>query len=118
MNTDKIIAEKLASEYAPKQANKIVALKKLDRKAKQTAEIFAFTFGIIMTLIFGTGMCYAMKVIGNGSLVYMVLGVVLGVVGMFGMAVNYYFYKKLLAKGKQKYGNDIIRLAKEIAEEE
>ena len=40
MNTDKIIAEKIASEYAPKKANKVVALKKLDRKAKQTAEIF------------------------------------------------------------------------------
>ena len=33
MNTDKIIAEKIASEYAPKKANKVIALKKLDRKA-------------------------------------------------------------------------------------
>ena len=62
MNTDKIIAEKIASEYAPKKANKVVALKKLDRKAKQTAEIFSFTFGIISTLIMGTGMCYSMDV--------------------------------------------------------
>lgn len=35
MNTDKIFAEKLASEYAPKETSKIVALKKLDRKTKQ-----------------------------------------------------------------------------------
>lgn len=32
MNTDKIIAEKIASEYAPKSTSKLVALKKLDRK--------------------------------------------------------------------------------------
>ena len=42
MNTDKIIAEKIAGEYAPKQASKIVALKKLDRLARRNAEIFAF----------------------------------------------------------------------------
>ena len=53
MNTDKIIAEKIASEYAPKKTSKVVALKKLDRKAKQTAEIFAYTFGIIGSLVMG-----------------------------------------------------------------
>ena len=43
--------EKIAGEYAPKKASKIVALKKLDRLAKRRAEIFAFTFGIISSLI-------------------------------------------------------------------
>ena len=33
MNTDKIIAESIAKEYAPKEHSKIVALKKLDAKA-------------------------------------------------------------------------------------
>ena len=32
------------------------------------------------------------------------------------VSINYFIYKKLLAKGKQKYGNDIIALAKEIVE--
>ena len=41
MNTDKILAEKIASEYAPKETSKIVALKKLDKKAKEGATIFA-----------------------------------------------------------------------------
>ena len=34
MNTDKIYAEQLANEYAPKDTSKVVALRKLDRKAK------------------------------------------------------------------------------------
>ena len=34
MNTDKIYAEKIAGEYAPKDASKVIVLKKLDRKAK------------------------------------------------------------------------------------
>ena len=34
MNTDKIYAEQLANEYAPKDTSKVVALRKLDVKAK------------------------------------------------------------------------------------
>lgn len=117
MNTDKVIAEKIASEYAPKQTSKLIALKKLDRKARSVANICSYTFGIIATLIFGTGMCFAMNVIGVSSL-NMILGIILGILGMIMMAINYPIYKKLLADGKRKYGNDIIQLAKEISDEE
>ena len=117
MNTDKIIAEKIASENAPKKTSKVVALKKLDRKAKQAAEIFAFTFGIVGSLVMGTGMSFAMGVIGDNSITSMIVGIVVGLVGIAMVSVNYFIYKKLLAKGKQKYGSDIIRLAQEIAAE-
>jgi hypothetical protein len=117
MKTDKIIAEQIASEYAPKEERKLVALIKLNRKAKQGAEIFAFTFGIISSLILGTGMSFAMGVIGDGSVPTMIIGIVVGLIGIFGMSINYFIYKKILVKGKNKYGSDIIRLAKEIAEE-
>ena len=117
MRTDKIIAEKIASEYAVKTDRKIVALKKLDRKAKQTAQIFAYTFGSIMSLVMGTGMCFAMGVIGDNSTSSMVIGIMIGLIGIFGMSINYFIYKIFIQKGKNKYGSDIIRLAKEIAEE-
>ena len=117
MKTDKIIAEQIASEYAPKEDRKIVALMKLNRKAKQGAEIFAYTFGIVSSLILGTGMSFAMGVIGDDTLTTMIIGIVVGLVGIFGVSINYFIYKKLINKGKNKYGSDIIRLAKEIAEE-
>ena len=69
MNTDRIYAEQLANEYAPKNTSKVVALRKLDRKAKLPANVFAYSFGIVFTLIFGLGMCLAMRVIGSGSAV-------------------------------------------------
>lgn len=47
MNTDKIYAEAIANEYAPKEASKVLALKKLDMKAKSKANIFAYTFGVV-----------------------------------------------------------------------
>ena len=117
MKTDKIIAERIASEYAPKEDRKIVALMKLNKKAKQGAEIFAYTFGIVCSLILGTGMSFAMGVIGDQTLITMIIGIIVGVVGIFGVSINYFIYKRILEKGKNKYGSDIIRLAKEIAEE-
>ena len=117
MKTDKIIAERIASEYAQKQDRKIIALKKLDRQAKRGAEIFAYTFGIVSSLVMGTGMSFAMGVIGDGSITTMIVSIIVGLVGIFGASINYFIYKKLLERGKNKYGSDIIRLAKEISEE-
>ena len=117
MNTDKIYAEQLANEYAPKDTSKVVALRKLDAKAKRPASVFTYTFGILAALVFGTGMCLAMGQIGSGTTGSFVLGIIVGVVGMAGICVNYPIYKKLLAKGKQKYAFEIMELAKEISKQ-
>ena len=116
MNTDKIIAESIAKDYAPKENSKIVALKKLDHKAKLPATIFTYSLGIVSALVFGTGMCLAMQVIGSG-LVGMVLGIVVGIVGLIGCATNYPLYKKMLEKGKAKYAYEIVELARQISEQ-
>ena len=116
MNTDKIIAESIAKDYAPKENSKIVALKKLDNKAKLPATVFTYSFGIIAALVFGTGMCLTMQVIGSG-LVGMVLGIVVGIVGLAGCGVNYPIYKKMLEKGKAKYAYEIVELARQISEQ-
>lgn len=116
MNTDKIYAEQLANEYAPKDTSKVIALRKLDRKAKLPANIFTYTFGVIMALVAGVGMCFSMKVIGDGSTGMFIFGVILGLLGLCGMGVNYPIYKKLLEQGKQKYAFEIMEMAKEISE--
>ena len=54
MNTDKIWAESIAKDYAPKDSSKIVALKKLDAKAKLPAIVFTYSFGINAALVFGS----------------------------------------------------------------
>lgn len=117
MNTDKAYAEKIASEYAPKETRKVVALKKLDSRAKLPANIFAYTFGVIMALLLGVGMCLSMQVIGDGSTLFTALGVFAGVIGIAGVSVNYAIYKKLLENSKKKYSADIIALANQIAAE-
>ena len=112
MNTDKIIAESIAKDYAPKESSKLVALKKLDNKAKLPATIFTYSCGIVSALIFGTGMCMAMGEIGGS----MVMGILIGIIGMFGCGVNYPIYKKMLENGKAKYAYEIVQLAREIAD--
>ena len=116
MNTDKIFAEQIANEYAPKDTSKVVALRKLDMKAKLPAIVFAYSFGIISTLIFGVGMCLAMGQIGSGTATSFALGIAVGIIGMLCIAVNYPIYRQMIKSGKQKYAFDIMQLAKEISE--
>lgn len=116
MNTDKILAESIAKDYAPKDNSKIIALKKLDNKAKLPATIFTYSWGIVSTLVFGTGMCLAMQVIGKG-LAGIVLGIAAGILGLIGCGVNYPIYKKMLEKGKAKYAYEIVELARQISEQ-
>lgn len=116
MNTDKIYAESIAKDYAPKDNSKIIALKKLDAKAKLPATIFTYSFGIISALIVGVGMCLSMQVIGGGAFLT-VLGIIIGILGFIGCGVNYPIYKKMLEKGKSKYAYEIVELARQISEQ-
>lgn len=116
MNTDKIYAEQIANEYAPKETSKVVALHKLDNRAKLPATVFTYSTGVISALIFGAGMCLAMGEIGSGTMGSFVSGIIVGIFGMIGMGVNYPIYRKILEKGKKKYAFEIIQLAKEISE--
>ncbi len=115
MNTDKIYAESIAKEYAPKEHSKIVALRKLDAKAKRPANIFAYTFGVISALVAGTGMCLSMQVIG-GTLPLTIFGIVIGIIGFTCTGINYPIYRKILENGKKKYAYEIVELAREISE--
>ena len=84
MDTDRIYAEAIANEYAPKNTSKVVALRKLDRKAKSGANIFAYTFGVIMTLVLGVGMCLTM-VWGTS---YLIPGILVGCAGLLICVLN------------------------------
>lgn len=116
MNTDKIYAESIAKDYAPKDNSKIIALRKLDNRAKLPATVFTYSFGIASSLVVGLGMCLAMQVIGSGAFL-MVIGVILGILGFIGWGINYPLYKKMLEKGKTRYAYEIVELARQISEQ-
>ncbi len=109
-NVEQKEIEKIKAAYSPAQVSKLDELKALDRKVKRPAEIFAYTFGVVGSLVLGTGMCFAMKIIGSS----MPLGIVIGLVGIAMVSVNYLAYKKILGARKKKYAQQIVELSNEI----
>lgn len=117
MTENKDYLENLKKEYTVKDTSKLDKLKSLDRKVKTMPKVFAYVFGSISALIFGLGMCLAMKVIG-GTTALMVVGVLIGVVGLALMTINAPVYFKLLNERKSKYGEEILKLSNELLNEE
>ncbi len=115
MNTEKIYAESLVNEYSPKNTSKILALKKLDRRAKLPSDIFAYSFGIASSLVAGTGMSLAMEQIGAGTPEMKIIGIIVGLIGFIAMGVTYPIYKKIRENCKKKYAFVIVELAQELA---
>lgn len=114
MSTAEIkLITKIRDDYSQEQKgiSKLERLKQLNKKAKRPAQLFAYIFGILGTLILGTGMCLVMPEVAANM---MTLGVVVGVVGIIFVSVNYFIYKKLLANGKRKYSEQIINLSDEL----
>lgn len=116
MDTDRTYAEQIAAEYAPKDTSKVVALRKLDRRAKLPAAVFTYTFGVVAALVMGVGMCLSMGVIGGGGAVMTGLGVAVGIIGLAMAGVNYPLYRRMLESGRKRYAADIVRLAAQIVE--
>lgn len=110
-NKEKEYVERVLKSYEEKEITKLDVLRTLDKKAKRGATIFAYVFGSIGCLVLGFGMCVAMKVILKDL---MVLGIAIGLVGIAMVSVNYYFYLKLLQKGKSKYASQIKELSNEL----
>ena len=113
-NRDTQYVEKLVKKYEVKEATKLDKLRELDKKATRGANIFAYVFGSIGALVLGAGMSVAMGVILEDL---MVVGILVGLVGIFMVSVNYFIYGKLLARGRRKYERQILDLSNELLNE-
>lgn len=109
-NDKDFLVEQIRTKYTEKEDSKIDKLRELDKKVSAPAEIFAYSFGIIGALVLGTGMSFAMKVIGDS----MAMGIAIGLLGILMVSVNYPIYKKLLASRRKKYSPEIMKLSDEL----
>ena len=71
-------------------------LDNLEASKTRSASIFSIIFGVISALILGGGMCLTMLI--EGSILALVGGIVLGVIGIILCSVNYLIYKKMVEK--------------------
>lgn len=68
----------------------------LERSKTAGASVFAYIFGCIAALVLGGGMCLCMLI--ENSIPALAGGIALGLVGIALCGINYYIYKKLVAR--------------------
>ena len=119
-NDKSFMVEKIRTKYVEKKDSSLDELRKLDKKVKAPAEVFAYIFGSISALIMGAGMSLVMTDVANmldlGDMT--VPGIAVGVVGMVLAIVNYPIYKGILSSRKNKYADKILALSNKILSEE
>ena len=109
MNKEQTV-NSIKEQYVAKQRTQLDELIALDKKVKAPAEIFAYSFGTAGSLVLGTGMCLAMKVIGD----MMIAGIGIGLAGIAMVSLTYPIYKGLLARRRKKYAERIVAMSDEI----
>ena len=107
----------IRKKYLPQSESKLEELKRLDRQVQSSGLIEGLSTGIGGLLIFGLGMCFSMQVLGNG-IIFMILGVLIGIVGAALMAVAYPVYRRAYKKAKEKYAPRILELSAELSGKE
>lgn len=118
-NDQEYLVQKIRTQYTEKEYNDLDELKELDAKVKRPANIFAYVFGTIGSLIMGSGMSLVMSDIGTmiGIEEGMTLGIVIGVVGLIMVLINYPIYKRILNSRKKKYASQILELSERLIKE-
>lgn len=116
-NNDKeFLVQKIRTQYTEKETTGIDQLKKLDKKVKRPANVFAYVFGSIGAVIMGSGMSLVMTDISKtiGIQNPMLYGIIIGVIGMLMAIINYPIFKGILNNRRKKYADQIIALSESI----
>lgn len=104
---------KIRKKYLPAEESQMEELLRLDRKVQSSGVVEALCAGIGGALVFGLGLCLAMKVIGNA----LWLGILLGMAGAAGMLAAYPVYRKIYEKAKNQHTPRILELAAELTKQ-
>ena len=104
--------EAIRKKYLPReeQENKMEQLRKLDASVGTRALIASMALGILSALVFGVGMCCFLV----WSL--WVLGAILCIIGVVGMLVAPWLYRRLVEKRKAEIAPEILRLTEELSQ--
>ena len=115
---EKLVIEKIRKGYTHQEKDKLDELKKLNAKVTRPVTVFAYVFGSIGSLVLGTGMCMAMGKLAVGLSFAMPLGIAVGLLGIVAVSVNYFIYKGVLEKRREKHADQALSLISELLEEE
>lgn len=105
--------EDIRKSYLPmnNENAKLDELKTLDKKVRKTPKLWAYIFGVIFVLLFGFGLTMVLEWKKYA------LGVIISAFGVILMIANYFIYRKIAEKLKQKYKDKILSLSEELLNE-
>ena len=106
------------TEKAKREEGKMEKLRRLDNSATQKAQVASLIFGVVGTLILGFGMSLIMTdlaaILGAYRDMYMVIGIVTGLLGGILASLAYPMYNVVLKRERAKIAPEIIRLTDEL----
>ncbi|MCM1026659.1 MAG: hypothetical protein NC432_09490 [Roseburia sp.] len=103
---------RIRAKYAPETGGETTMehLRRLDASATRAAAAVSIILGTISTLIMGFGMCCIMV---WGDTLF-VPGIVIGIVGIAGVAAAYPVYTHMVKRRREKLTPEILRLTEEL----
>lgn len=109
---------RIRSNYvAPVQEeDKMAYLRRLDDSATSKATMISLIVGILGALMLGGGMSLIMTDIGRvfGTILAILLGVAVGIVGIVLVCLAYPLYNRTLKKEREKIAPEVLRLTEEL----
>lgn len=102
--------KKIREKYVQKEESKMDTLRRLDESVTKPGMITALSVGIISTLVMGFGMCCTM--VWADSM--FIPGIIIGVLGIAGVASAYPIYSHITKKRRKKLAPEIIKLTDEL----
>lgn len=101
---------RIREKYTPKTESKLEQLRRLDDSVTRKADMTSILVGIVSTLVMGLGM--SMCMVWTQTL--FVPGILVGSIGIAGIALAYPLYLHTLKKERARIAPEILRLTEEL----
>ena len=107
---DQSEVKKIREKYLPKEMTKMDQLRALDASVTRRGNVVSIVHGILFTLLLGLGMSCCMVWAGS----WFLPGIVIGCVGLAGVAATYPIYSHIVKQDKAKLAPEILWLTEEL----
>ena len=102
--------EAIRRKYLPPEEDRMERLRRLDRSTARKGTMASMMLGTVGCLVMGTGM--SMCMVWADTL--LVPGIVIGVVGLVGVALAYPLHVYITKKERERVAPEILRLTEEL----
>lgn len=103
--------QNIRKKYLAREEDKMEKLRRLDRSATKKGAIISTVLGVVSCLLLGVGMCCTMVWMDR----WFVPGIVIGVIGIIGVAAAYPLYARITKKEREKLAPQILKLTEELS---